>query len=175
MALGRPKPQETGAERWLEVDASMTGTLAFKDPVNLQINGRFEGTLQTKGNLLIGQKATVKATITGETISVAGILDGSVSATARLELKSTARITGKISTPRLVIEEGAILQGSVDMASTDGRGWMTIEELANYLEVDTNTVQDWAQTGRLPAEQQQGTWRFDRSKVEDWLAKERVK
>ena len=181
MALGRPKHQESQVERWLEVDASMTGTLAFKDPVNLQINGHFEGTLQTKGNLLIGQKAQVKATITGETITIAGTIDGSVAATARLELQSTARVTGKVSTPRLVIQEGAVLHGNVEMSSqgsdaSGSRGWMTIEELAGYLEVDANTVMEWAKAGRLPAQQDNnGAWRFDRAKVEEWLAHEKIK
>ena len=49
MAMG--KRDEGGREKWLEVDASMTGSMVFKDPVNLQINGRFEGTLDAKGNL----------------------------------------------------------------------------------------------------------------------------
>ena len=41
----------------LDVDASMQGTLSFKDPVNLRINGRFEGRLITKGTLTIGDRA----------------------------------------------------------------------------------------------------------------------
>ena len=175
MALGRSKQQESPAERWLEVDASMTGSLTFKDPVNLQINGQFEGTLETKGNLLIGQKAHAKATITGETITVAGVLEGTVVATARLELQSTARVTGKVTTPRLIVQEGALLQGTLEMGTATSRGWISIQELANYLEVDAKTVVEWAQSGRLPAEQQQGAWRFDRSKIEDWLTRERIK
>ena len=49
MAIRRRDETGSGAEKWLEVDASMIGTLTFKDSVNLQINGRFEGTLDTKG------------------------------------------------------------------------------------------------------------------------------
>ena len=41
--------QEDGAdpvrEKILDVDASMQGTLSFNDPVNLRINGKFEGKL----------------------------------------------------------------------------------------------------------------------------------
>ena len=180
MALGRSKQQESSTERWLEVDASMTGTLTFKDPVNLQINGRFEGTLHTKGNLLIGSKAQVKATIIGETVTIAGTVDGQVTATNRLELQSSARVTGKINAPRLMVHDGAILQGALEMlssaaASPGSRGWMTAEELASYLEVDINTVGEWATAGRLPAQQDNGTWRFDRAKIEDWLAHEKIK
>ena len=177
MAMGRPKGGgETNGEKWLEVDASMTGTMAFKDPVNLQINGRFDGTLDTKGNLSIGEKAQVKATIQGEAIIVGGTVNGNVTATSRVELLSTARLTGKVITPRLVMQDGAILQGTVEMLGGRGDGlWMTADELARYLEVDASTVVEWAQGGRLPAQKDGGQWRFERSRVEEWLAHEKIK
>ena len=176
MALGRQKQGEVSTEKWLEVDASMTGTLTFKDPVNLQINGRFEGMLDAKGNLSIGEHAQVKATIQGESIAIAGTVNGNVMATARVELHATGRLTGKVTTPRLVVHDGAILQGSIEMLGgrTDSP-WMTIEELARYLEVDTNTVSQWAESGRLPAQQDGSQWRFDRTKIEEWLAHEKIK
>jgi excisionase family DNA binding protein len=176
MAIGRQKQVEPGTDRWLEVDASMTGTLAFKDPVNLQINGQFEGTLDTKGNLAIGQTAQVKATIQGEAIKIGGTVTGSIFATGRVELLSSARVTGKVTSPRVIMHDGAVLQGTLEM--TGGRGlnpWMTAEELARYLEVDISTVAQWAQAGRLPAQQEGGEWRFDRARVEEWLAHEKIK
>ena len=160
MALGKPKHQESSAEKWLEVDASMIGTLAFKDPVNLQINGRFEGALDTKGNLSIGDKAVVKATIQGESITVAGSIEGQVTATKRLELLSTAKITGKAISPRIVMHEGALLHGSLDMLTPGQGSWMNVEELSRYLEVEPSTVVDWAQAGRLPAQREAQGWRF---------------
>ena len=50
-----------------------------------------------------------------------------------------------------------------------------LDDLARYLEVDTATVSQWAQTGRLPAQRENGEWRFDRTKIEEWLAQERIK
>ena len=177
MAMGRQKGGgEVSGDKWLEVDASMTGTMAFKDPVNLQINGRFDGTLDTKGNLSIGEKAQVKATIQGESISISGTVTGNVTATSRVELLPTARLTGKVITPRLVMQDGAILQGNVEMLGGRGDGlWMTTDELARYLEVDASTVVEWAQGGRLPAQKDGGQWRFERSRVEEWLAHEKIK
>lgn len=176
MALRRQRADEPGTEKWLEVDASMTGTLAFKDPVNLQINGRFEGTLETKGNLSIGEKAQIKATIHGEAITIGGTVNGSVVATSRVELLSTARVTGKVSSPRVVMQEGAVLQGTLEMAG--GRSetpWMTIEDLARYLEVDAGTVTQWAESGRLPSQRENDQWRFERVKIEEWLAHEKIR
>jgi excisionase family DNA binding protein len=176
MALRRPRGDEPEAVKWLEVDASMTGTLTFKDPVNLQINGRFEGSLDAKGNLAVGEKADVKATIRGESISVSGVVSGNITATSRVELLSTARVTGKISSPRVVMQDGAVLNGTLDMASVQSNHpWMSVEELARYLEVDAATVSQWAQAGRLPAQREDGQWRFDRSKIEEWLAHEKIK
>ena len=34
-------------DKFLDVNATMQGTLRFDDPVNLRINGKFEGTLDT--------------------------------------------------------------------------------------------------------------------------------
>ena len=176
MALRRHREEESDAQKWLEVDASMTGTLAFKDPVNLQINGRFEGNLDTKGNLSIGEKAVVKATIQCETITIGGTVDGNVTATTRVELLASARVTGKISSPRLVVHDGAILQGTLEMVGQLSDGpWMSVEELARYLEVDAATVSQWAQNGRLPAQRQGEQWRFERTKIEGWLAQEKIK
>ena len=176
MPLGKPKNQQSHG-KWLEVDASMTGTLAFKDPVNLQINGKFEGSLITKGNLSIGEKAQVKATIEGESVTISGSVEGQVTATTRLELLSTARLSGKAVSPRVVMQEGAVLQGTLEMADTraSGPSWMDVDELARYLEVDSSTVIDWAQAGRLPAQREGQNWRFELSKIEEWLAHEKIK
>jgi excisionase family DNA binding protein len=172
----RRKPEEPETERWLEVDASMTGTLAFKDPVNLQINGQFEGSLDTKGNLSIGTRAQIKATIRGERLIIGGNVNGTITATTRVELLATARITGKIVTPRLVIHEGAILHGTVEMQGfPESEQWMGIDELARYLEVDAATVAQWAQAGRLPAQREANAWRFERSRIEEWLTHEKIK
>lgn len=176
MALRRQREEEGSGERWLEVDASMTGSLTFKDPVNLQINGQFEGTLDTKGTLSIGEKAKVKATIRGEAILISGSVNGTITASSRVELQATARVNGKVSSPRVVMHDGAILHGTLDMlgAAAD-RPWMTIDELARYLEVDASTVTQWAQAGRLPAQQDGSEWRFERGKIEEWLAHEKIK
>ena len=171
----RSEAPQTGV-KWLEVDASMTGTLAFKDPVNLQINGRFEGKLQTKGHLAIGSRAQVLADIEGEAMTIGGTVTGTLSATSRIELLAEARVQGKIISPRVIMHEGAVMQGSLEMI-TEGREppWMSVEDLARYLEVDPATIIEWAQRGRLPAESAEGTWRFERAKIEEWLAHEKIK
>lgn len=174
MVLGRPK-QKSVAEKWLELDAATVGTLAFKDPVNLMIKGRFEGSLDTKGKLSIAEKAYVKADIRGESITVAGTVNGDVAATGRVELLGTARVTGKISSPRVVLHEGAVFNGALEMGNSSERPLMTVEDLARYLEVEVSTVVEWAKSGRIPSQRQANAWYFERPRIEEWLAQEKIK
>ncbi len=182
--IGRNKKNENkGAisEKILEVAASMQGSLVFKDPVNLRINGSFEGTLNTRGTLIIGENAVVKADIAGEVIQIAGEVIGDIKAEAQLELTGSGRLVGDVVTPSLVVGEGAVIQGKLDMISagskTDGksRSLMNADELASYLAVEKTLVFEWADSGKLPAIREGSGWRFDKSKVDEWVASGRIK
>ncbi len=168
-------------EKILDVDASMQGTLAFKDPVNLRINGRFEGTLNTKGNLMIGEHAVVNADVIGDSIVIAGHVNGNVNAAKELKLISPACVVGDIRTPLLSVAEGAVFEGNCRMLSKSkqeshsSQSTMTAEELAKYLEIDTSLVFEWANAGRLPGIRDGNSWRFDRMKVDEWVATEKIK
>ena len=167
----------------LDVDASMQGSLAFRDPVNLRINGKFEGSLDIKGTLTVGENAEVKANIIGEAIVISGRVTGNVSAANSLGLTSTAYLLGDIRTPSLNIAEGAVFQGKCDMQlkeakisrSTINQALMTVEELAKYLEIDAASILDWAKTGKIPAQKEGNSWKFDRIKVDTWIASEKIK
>ncbi|MFH1478420.1 MAG: polymer-forming cytoskeletal protein [Candidatus Omnitrophota bacterium] len=163
-------------EKILDVDASMQGTLTFKDPVNLRINGSFDGKLDTKGSLTIGENATVKADIQGEEIIVGGKITGNVVASKDLKILSRAHVIGDITTPRLGIEPGAVLQGKCDMMSIlSGKkeSFFNARELAAYLEVDESNILNWAKAGKLPAVREENEWKFDRQVVDEWIAKEK--
>jgi excisionase family DNA binding protein len=169
---------EQREEKILDVHAGMQGTLRFDDPVNLRINGKFEGTLDTKGKLMVGDKAKIQANITGESVSIAGEVLGNIKATSLLVLQSTARLEGDVQTPRLSVEEGAVLNGRLEMGATSPvteNARMTTSQLARYLEVDLEKISEWADTGKLPASRESGEWMFDRNKVDEWIAQGKVK
>ena len=176
MMTRRDKRHET--EKVLDVDASMQGTLIFKDPVNLRINGTFEGALNTKGNLMIGEHAVVNADITGESIIVAGRVNGNIIALKDLKLISPARVIGDIRSPLLSIAEGAIFDGTSRMLSKAGdltNDAMTPDDLAKYLEIEANLVHEWANSGKLPGTKDGGAWRFERAKIDEWIAQGKIK
>jgi len=156
-------------EKLLDVDAEMTGNLVFKDPVNLRINGKFEGTLETKGNLIIGETAIVSAQITGEDITIAGKVKGKIIA-LRLSLLPTAKVEGEIRTNKLIISEGALFEGVSHMASD----YLNIEELAHYLEVGTSNILEWVNSGKIPVNREGNGLRFERRVIDEWIVRERI-
>jgi len=166
-------------EKFLDVDASMQGNLSFRDPVNLRINGRFEGSLDTLGSLVVGANAVVKAQITGETITVSGKVTGNVLAKRQLTILPPGQVLGDIQTPILEVGKGAILQGNcrmnIEAQGSGRREMLTAEELARYLEVETSSVLEWAERGRIPAVRDGSLWKFDRSKIDEWVSNERIK
>ena len=153
-------------EKILDVDAAMQGTLNFKDPVNLRINGKFEGILQTRGNLTIGSTAVVSADITGDTIVVAGRIKGKIIAKESLILLPSAVVEGEISPARLSIADGGIFDGKCFMLGE----FLNADELARYLEVDMDSIQEWANAGKIPATKQNNDWKFERKAVDAWVA-----
>jgi len=176
MMTRKDKKHET--EKVLDVDASMQGTLIFKDYVNLRINGTFEGVLNTKGNLMIGEKAVVNADITGDSIMIAGKVTGNITAFKDLKLISPARVIGDIRSPLLSIAEGAIFDGTSRMLSKAedlANNVMTPDDLAKYLEIETSLVHEWASSGRLPGTKNGDAWRFERAKIDEWIAQGKIK
>jgi cytoskeletal protein CcmA (bactofilin family) len=87
----------------------------FFEPVNLRINGKFEGTLNTKGNLMVGENAVVNADIIGEDMILGGRVSGRIIATRMVTLTSTAQIAAEVETPKMVMEDGAIFNGKCKM------------------------------------------------------------
>lgn len=178
--MGR-KDKRGETEKILDVDASMQGSLIFKDPVNLRINGKFEGTLNTKGNLMIGEHSSVNADVTGDTIIIAGKVNGNIHALKELKLISPACVVGNIRTPLLSIAEGAIFEGNSKMLASSktetipSLDTMTSDELAKYLEIDASLVSEWANMGKIPAIRDGSIWRFDRNKIDEWVATEKIK
>jgi len=163
-------------EKVLDVNATMQGSLRFDDPVNLRINGKFEGTLDTKGQLTVGERAEIKANITGESIAINGNVAGNIKASKVLSLGRSARLDGDVEAPAFSVQEGAVVNGQIRMetygatGSQNRSGRMDADQLAKYLEVDKDKISEWAQSGRLPGSRENGEWLFDKNKVDEWVA-----
>lgn len=92
----------------------LTGETSFQ--AMLRVDGHLTGTVTSEnGTLIIGSSGKVDADIMVASAMINGTVNGDVITTERLELGRTARVMGNIQTPRLTIEDGAILEGSCMM------------------------------------------------------------
>jgi len=171
MAFNRKEHKELPEEKVIEINAQMEGSLTFTDPVNLKIHGRYTGKLDTRGTLTIGPTAQVEANIIGENVIIAGKVKGNCTAKKMLVLMPTAVLHGEISTSKLNIVEGAIFQGHCHMLEDV----LTIDDLAQYLEIEIPAILELATTGKIPAIKEGDSWKFERAQIEQWASSGKVR
>jgi cytoskeletal protein CcmA (bactofilin family) len=75
------------------------------------IDGELRGEVVASGALHIGEAATVRARIEVDALIVAGSLEGEVIARERIEVLSTARVTGVLNAPRVSLADGCVVDG----------------------------------------------------------------
>ena len=99
---------------FLDRGSFVKGDLAFEE--TFRIDGRFEGTIRSGAELILGEGAEVVGDIDVARLSVNGSLRGTVRARERVELHPHARVEGDLTTPALKIDEGAIFEGTCRMS-----------------------------------------------------------
>jgi len=88
----------------------------FHGQGNVIIEGIFEGHFKTNGDLQIGEKAKVVATVEAKSAKISGEVRGNVKVKGYLELSQTAKIFGDIEAANISIAQGAILNGKCSMS-----------------------------------------------------------
>jgi cytoskeletal protein CcmA (bactofilin family) len=93
---------------------TLTGETVFQ--AMLRVDGHLIGSISSEsGTLIIGANGQVDANVSVSTATINGTVNGDVVATERIQLGRTAKVVGNIHTPRLTIEDGAVLEGGCTM------------------------------------------------------------
>lgn len=93
-----------------------TGEIWYEGQV--QIEGRLEGVVHTKGTLVVGDRAVLKATIDAGTVVCKGKIEGDVVAKNTIKLLSPGFIDGTLNTPQLSVETGGMFNGRLSMGKS---------------------------------------------------------
>ncbi len=89
---------------------------------DLLIQGRVEGSVELRQqSITVGEDGRVTAAITGRIIIVEGQVEGDLKAEEQVVLKASAKVQGDITSPRVVLEDGANFSGGVDMGTSLGK------------------------------------------------------
>jgi cytoskeletal protein CcmA (bactofilin family) len=92
----------------------VTGEANFK--AMMRIDGHLSGRVSSSsGTLIVGANGKVDANIEVAVAVIHGTINGDIIATQRLELGRAAKVNGNIQTPSLIIEQGAVFEGSCKM------------------------------------------------------------
>ena len=92
----------------------ITGEASFKSM--LRVDGRFSGRITSAdGALIVGAGGQVDANIEVAVATIHGVVTGDITASNRIELGRAAKLNGNIQTPSLIIEQGAIFEGTCKM------------------------------------------------------------
>jgi cytoskeletal protein CcmA (bactofilin family) len=93
---------------------TLTGEANFKGM--LRVDGHLSGRVSSQdGTLIVSTGGQVDADVEVSVAQIYGTVVGNVTATKRIELGRVAKVTGDIQTPALVIEQGAVFEGSCRM------------------------------------------------------------
>lgn len=83
---------------------------------SLYIDGRIEGTINFgDSRVTVGRNATVIADINAKEVVVMGSVTGNIHCTDRLDIRSEGSLTGDVVTPRVCVEDGAMVKGAVEV------------------------------------------------------------
>ena len=83
---------------------------------NLIILGTFDGDFELKGQLKVAQGAVIKGSIKATGASINGKVDGTIEASERILLDTTASMKGRLVTPKISIQDGAVFDGELQMS-----------------------------------------------------------
>jgi len=117
MARERDAQQIGEIKAFLGEGTEFKGVLSFQGTV--RIDGRLEGEVVGDELLIVGEGGILRANVDVGSLVSNGRIEGTIRAKKRIELLASSRVIGKISTPCLVVMEGAALNGTCDMGTLD--------------------------------------------------------
>lgn len=82
---------------------------------SIRIEGTVQGNVRAGKSVVVGKDGVVEGDISTQDAVIAGRIRGSLRAESRLEVQATSRIEGEVMAARIQLEEGAHLNGTVQM------------------------------------------------------------
>lgn len=111
--IAAPRPAPVSPVQITHLGASCAISGQLRSGESLRIDGKLKGEIYCEQTLTIGESGSVQAAIEGDTVVIAGEVQGDITAHRKITLERTARVTGDLCTPGIVIQEGAKLEGRI--------------------------------------------------------------
>jgi len=111
-----PVRAAAGEQATIGASVVIKGEISGSEP--LYIDGKVEGSIHVSGQrVTIGRSGSVTANIDAKEVVIMGSVKGNIQCTDRLDIRAEGTLTGDVISPRVSVEDGAMLKGSVDVRS----------------------------------------------------------
>ncbi len=97
----------------LTAGSKIVGTITANS--DYRIDGMVEGDLNCTGKVVIGEAGKVKGTVVCQNAEILGMMDGKITCQQQLSLRSSGKIQGDVQTKTLIVEPGALFNGTCSM------------------------------------------------------------
>ena len=87
----------------------------FVSEADFRVDGTFEGSIETKGKIVIGEKGSINGTIVCNSADIAGNFTGNIQVQDLLSVESTGSVEGDVTISKLIVESGAIFNANSSM------------------------------------------------------------
>ena len=113
-----PRPVSASSKTVIGSGSRLIGDLISDEDVLL--DGQIEGKVRAERSVTVGAGGELEGDVTAKSIVVGGKVRGQILATERAELTASAVVNGSVQAPKIIIAEGAHLQGNVAMSIGGG-------------------------------------------------------
>ena len=97
----------------LTAGSKIVGTITADS--DYRIDGMIEGELNCSGKVVIGEAGRIKGTVNCQNAEILGLMDGKINCSQQLCLRASGKIHGDVQTKTLIVEPGAIFNGTCAM------------------------------------------------------------
>jgi len=136
---GGPPLPAGGETAYIGKSLLIKGEVSGSEPIHIE--GRIEGSISLPGgHISVGREGVVAASVQAGEVIIRGTVQGNITAGDRVEIHRGGNVIGKVVTQRISIEDGAQMQGTIEMGRPDPKAHLEIHgDNGSRADVEHNT------------------------------------
>jgi cytoskeletal protein CcmA (bactofilin family) len=120
---------ESAAEAVAFIGKSVRIEGEIRSDEDIYVDGEVSGRIEApQHSLTVGPTGRVQAGIKAREAIIVGCVEGNIEVLERIDIRKNATFTGDLRTPRIVIEEGALLRCGVNISGSETEGALSVND-----------------------------------------------
>ena len=112
------------------VEKNTTFVGNFVSESDFRIDGTFEGSIETKGKVVIGKSGSIEGTIVCNSADIEGKFNGTIQVKDLLSVGANGSVEGDVNISKLIVESGAIFNAKSSMKGESESGGL--KKITNF-------------------------------------------